>query len=47
MNLLEKKFKLQEDEIKMLKLEIDNIKKKLNENINNKKDSDGHLMNHR
>ena len=47
MNLLEKKFKLQEDEIKMLKLEIDNIKNKLNENINNKKDSDGHLMNHR
>jgi len=41
------KLKLQEDEIKMLKLEIDELKNKLNENINNKKYFDGHLMDHR
>jgi hypothetical protein len=41
MKLLEKKFLLQEDEIKMLKLEINNIKNKLNDNINTRKDLDG------
>ena len=41
MKLLEKKFLLQEHEIKMLKLEINNIKNKLNDNINIRKNLDG------